>query len=127
MIEEIIDTPLVDEAVLDEARNLIKAKFPLVVSYYLEDMERYIADVGEGIRANDLPRIVGAAHTVKSSSHQLGAMRMALLGKHIEAMARTMQEQNAGSASFDRLGSLQAHLVSLFGETRAALQPYSAA
>lgn len=80
--------PVLDEAVLAELREVMGAEFDNLVHLFLADAAKYVATLEEAASANDLGRMVGPAHTLKSSSANLGAMAVSAAARRIETGAR---------------------------------------
>lgn len=56
-----------------------------VVAAYVEDTERRLAELRTGVAAADRPAVARNAHTLKGSSRNIGAERMAKLCEALEA------------------------------------------
>lgn len=80
--------PLLDSTLLMEARSLMKSKFPQMVEYFIEDTQGYIAYIEKALSDGNTEAMVPPAHTTKSSSKQLGALRLSLVAQTIEHEAR---------------------------------------
>lgn len=80
--------PVLDASVLAELREVMGSEFDGLVQMFLADAAKYISALEEAASANDLGRMVGPAHTLKSSSANLGAMAVSAAAKRIEAGAR---------------------------------------
>lgn len=115
---------LIDFNALAEAKEMMKAKFPTMVEYYLEDSVNYIALIHEGMKASNVERIISPAHTLKSSSRQMGAQRVSALAKEIEALAR--DQTSAGTHDIHAFAPLVSALEAAFNETRTALPAQAA-
>ena len=74
------------------AQAMLGGKFGLVLSYYLEDAETYIGRIEQSVTGNDLDGAIVPAHTLKSSSRQLGADAIADFAARIEQAARGHQQ-----------------------------------
>jgi HPt (histidine-containing phosphotransfer) domain-containing protein len=83
---------LLDMSAIDEARSMFRAKFPTMSGYYFEDAEGYVASIRSAIAGGDIPAIVAPAHTLKSSSRQMGAAEVSVIAKSIEEAARDQLE-----------------------------------
>ena len=85
-----------------------------LIKLFLEDAPTHIHQLEVAAAANDLPGLVSPAHTLKSSSANLGALALSAVAKRIELAART--------------GSLQRPTVAVvmleneFRKAQAALQ-----
>lgn len=82
LVEDVLDL-----VAINEAKEMMKAQFSTMLEYFLEDAETYIEKVREGIAANNAQKIVMPVHTLTSSSRQMGAIKMAEIGKKMEVMA----------------------------------------
>ena len=60
-----------------------------MIGLYLETASRRIAAAQEGLAAGDASTAGNALHSLKSSSGQLGALRLSMLCEEGEAMARS--------------------------------------
>jgi len=83
--------PVLDSEVLAELREVMGAEFDSLVQMFITDAAKYIQQLEEAATANDLDRMVAPAHTLKSSSANLGAMAVSAAAKHIETGARQGQ------------------------------------
>lgn len=77
-----------DMEALESARKIVQDKFPQMVEYYLEDTQTCIKQAREALEKKDAQQVMISAHTVKSSSHQLGAMEMSRIAKDMEELTR---------------------------------------
>jgi HPt (histidine-containing phosphotransfer) domain-containing protein len=105
---------ILDLMAVEEARSTFKAKFPTMCGYYLEDAEGYVNAISSAIKAGDVSAVVSPAHTLKSSSRQMGAALVSSIAKEIEAAAR--EATNAMPWFSDQL----ARLEDAFSQTRVA-------
>jgi HPt (histidine-containing phosphotransfer) domain-containing protein len=83
--------------------------------YFLEDAETYIKNIKAGLAAGDAAAISTAAHTLKSSSFQLGADQLGGLAKQIEETARS-------SKNMEEISALAALLDEAFPQTSRAIK-----
>jgi HPt (histidine-containing phosphotransfer) domain-containing protein len=108
--------PVLDANVLDELRAIAGDETLRIVRLFMEDAPRLIARIEQAATANDLEAMGEAAHTLKSSSANLGAL--ALSAKRIEQAAR--------SGTLDRPGAVAALVVAEYARARIALLGYKA-
>jgi HPt (histidine-containing phosphotransfer) domain-containing protein len=78
---------LLNNSMIDEAQKLMGKKFPIIVRYYLEDTESYIKQLHQHLTENDPVSMVAVAHSIKSSSKQLGIIQLAQIAEDIEQHA----------------------------------------
>jgi HPt (histidine-containing phosphotransfer) domain-containing protein len=110
---------IIDQTIMSEARAMMKAKFPTMVQYFLEDAATYIADIRAGIDEKSVEKIISPAHTMKSSSRQMGAMRLSDIAKDIEHLAR---DQLASGGDIMLFVSMLAALEHAMLETKTAFE-----
>jgi HPt (histidine-containing phosphotransfer) domain-containing protein len=86
-----------------------------IIDAYLEDTPKRLEDLRAALAGGDNDTLTRAAHTLKSSCANVGAMSMAALAKEIEAAAR--QGDNGGVGA--KAGQIQQdyQLVKLTLET----------
>jgi HPt (histidine-containing phosphotransfer) domain-containing protein len=94
-VENFDSTPLLDTSVMQETKAVMRDKFPKMVEYFLEDANTYINSIVQGVAERKLEAIIPPAHTAKSSSRQMGAMRMSVIAKAIELTAREATDNSA--------------------------------
>lgn len=82
------ESPALDMEVVEEARETMKAKFPTMVSYYLEDSADYFAQIEKAFANREFTNGASPAHTLKSSSKFLGAMQVSEIAKRLEEASR---------------------------------------
>ena len=95
------DARVLDAAVLDELRGSVEGDSAFVVELveaYLADGAVHVADVVTALEAVDAAALVRPAHTLKSSSATVGAMRLAGLARELEMDGRagTLEAASAG-------------------------------
>ncbi len=107
----------IDDAVLDNIRGLQQEGGPnlvaRVVGLYLESSEKQIETLRNGVKNADADAVHRAAHSLKSSSANVGATRLSGLLKDLESMARAKDLQKAGETL--------AEIEKEYGAARAAL------
>ena len=113
-VETASEVPVLDEETLDELYAVIGADAGRIVTVFLEDAPQLLAQLEQAALTPDLPALRDAAHSLKSSSANLGAMALSLAAKRVELGAR-MQ-------SLDRPAVAVAMVVDEFERARQALQ-----
>ncbi|GAB1406164.1 ATP-binding protein [Thermomonas brevis] len=108
-------TPSVLEAsVLDELREALGDEVDHIVRVYLEDAPRLIAQLEHAAAAGDPIGLRVAAHTLKSSSGNMGATTLAAAARDLETGAR--------DGTLVQPAEAVAKLVAEYAQVRAALQ-----
>lgn len=113
------DQDIIDEVIFSEAKAMMQQKFQRIIGYYLEDTQSYIETIIQGVSSRDASLIIPAAHTIKSSSRQLGAIKLSEKSALLEEIARDyLREPN----DFTGIEILSADLPSLFETTRQQME-----
>ena len=79
---------MLDEDVLAELREMMGAEFGNLVQMFLVDAAKYVKQLEEAAASGSLEKMIAPAHTLKSSSANLGAMAVSSAAKRIEIGAR---------------------------------------
>lgn len=85
------DAPVLDRSVVDELRDSVGGDEEFIadlVSTYVSEGDSHFAAMQAAADASDAASIVRPAHTLKSSSAALGAMRLAAIAREIEMAGR---------------------------------------
>lgn len=80
--------PLVDQQVLASLKELMEEEFPALVNSYIEDAPKLLADILSSSKEAEREVLVRAAHTLKSSSSNLGAKQLATIAEAIETQGQ---------------------------------------
>ena len=87
---------ILDASALDRIKSLQRPNAPSLVAkvltQYFSSTPKLLADLQEGLRQTDLSLLGRAAHTLKSSSANVGAIRVSEKCKTLEHLARSSQE-----------------------------------
>ena len=86
---------LIDMQAAEESRKVFKNKYDTMLRYYIEDTEKYIQEITSALANQDIAAAVRPAHTIKSTSARMGAARLALIAKDMEAQAIAITEGNS--------------------------------
>ncbi len=81
-------TPAISMDVVEDLREIMGAEFDALVGVFLEDAPKSLQKLEEAARRDDNDGLVGPAHSLKSTSANLGAMELSAQAKHIEFGAR---------------------------------------
>ena len=82
------DPPTLDRRVYDDLRDLLGSELQPLVALYLKDTPRLIEDMRNASVAPDHDALREAAHSLKSSSANVGAMALSTAARRIELGAR---------------------------------------
>lgn len=91
MTNDVRDAPILDVGVVDELRESTGGDDEFVrdlIATYIEEGAAMLDGMADAARAADAPAMVRPAHTLKSSSASIGAMRLAAICRELEAAGR---------------------------------------
>ena len=107
------DQTLIDETIFNTLKELMEDDFQDLLESYKEDAQKLLKDLKSSSTEADLDIMVRAAHTLKSSSNNIGATALANVAFEIETLGK---DNNLVKA-----GSLIPSLKSLLAQTLKAL------
>jgi CheY-like chemotaxis protein len=67
-------------------KGLLKDKYPQMIGHFKTDIQNFVGSAYEGVETGDLAKIHAAMHTIKSTSHQIGLLRVAHLASELESL-----------------------------------------
>jgi CheY-like chemotaxis protein len=108
--------PVLDHSMLDELQEIAGDETARIIALFLEDAPRLIAQLEGASALPDLDAMRDAAHTLKSSSANVGAMALSTAAKRVELGARAMK--------LDRPAVAVALVIAEYARARMALQGY---
>jgi HPt (histidine-containing phosphotransfer) domain-containing protein len=106
-----------DQSLLEELREIAGDETARIIGLFLEDAPRLIAALEKGAAIPDLDAMRDAAHTLKSSSANVGAMALSAAAKRVELGARAMK--------LERPAVAVALVIAEYARARLALQGYA--
>ncbi|MGH1352658.1 MAG: Hpt domain-containing protein [Methyloligellaceae bacterium] len=73
---------------IENAKTMVRKRFPELVLGYLRDAEIYLAKIAEGLSEQDYEVIVRNSHALKSSSASLGTTGVFEIARELEKVAK---------------------------------------
>ncbi|HEY5972867.1 MAG TPA: ATP-binding protein [Pseudoxanthomonas sp.] len=108
--------PVLDHGMLEELQEIAGDETARIIGLFLEDAPRLIAQLENASTLPDLDAMREAAHMLKSSSANVGAMSLSAAAKRVELGARAMR--------LDRPAVAVALVIAEYARARMALQGY---
>ena len=110
--------PILNQDLLDRYRKRSSSLLGRLIAAFLEECPTLFQNLRESVDQNDHDQIHMNAHTLKSSSHNLGAVRLAAMCQELEnaseardtGLVRETMEK-LGSEFFDAEQALRSELV----------------
>jgi signal transduction histidine kinase/CheY-like chemotaxis protein len=87
--------PALDTEVVEDLRDVMGAEFLSLIRVFLEDTPRTLQRLQAAASANDTSTLIASAHSLKSTSANLGALQMSELAREIEHGGRAGTLTNA--------------------------------
>jgi len=115
------DLATLDTATISEMKELMGNNFNEMVKFYLEDADSYLGAVQKGCAENNVEEIVRPAHTLKSASRQMGAMKLGELSEKMERSAKEAIEKGDGAESLQAILPL---LTEELGAVKSAITTF---
>ncbi len=84
---------IIDENEFDALKASIGEKISLMLEYYIEDTEMYFKQMEDARSTGDFETILMVAHTLKSSSRQVGANRLGQISEDIEEGGKALKDK----------------------------------
>ncbi len=112
--EQAAQPAVLNAAVLDDLRDVLGGEVDRIIALYLEDAPRLIAQLERAVVGNDPIALRVAAHTLKSSSANVGATTLSEAARDLEHGAR--------DGTLAKPEALVARIVGEFARVRTALQ-----
>jgi signal transduction histidine kinase/DNA-binding response OmpR family regulator/HPt (histidine-containing phosphotransfer) domain-containing protein len=77
-----------DKQIIEDLKDIMGDEFSDLIEVYLEDSPKALTKLADAAESNSIEGLVGPAHTLKSTSANLGAISLAELANQIEENAR---------------------------------------
>ncbi len=79
---------LLDKEAMENARSILKDKYPEMVDIFIKNSWERLEEIDKSFESTETEILKRAAHTLKSTSRQMGAMRLGHLAERLEKCAK---------------------------------------
>lgn len=110
-------SPVLDDAILKDMPDALKAVFPAMVEAGLRDIEEQMALFNANLHSQDARALSGVMHSLKSCAAQLGGVALSEFAANREGRYR--------SGQLDTVAADHQQLDTLVGEFKTALLAYA--
>lgn len=117
---------ILDATMFEEAKSLLKDKFDFLLGCYIDDIELYMREIQDAVSNRNIEGIVRPAHTIKSTSKRMGAMRLSDIARDIELAAREAANSNEDQGVHPEILDRIRQMSSIFEQTKQTLTGSSA-
>ena len=115
--ESWVAVPVFDSSKIDELRSFqpphLPSLIPQIIQRFVSELEVRSEAIAAAVRGRDVVTLQGHAHTLKSSSAMLGAMRVSAICEQIEQMGSAGAAEHVLALSTRLLTELRAAVESL--------------
>ena len=123
--EEPSDAPekveILDMKAVENARNILKDRYPEMITVYIDTSWDYLDEIIKAMNDNDVNAMIRPAHTLKSTSRQMGAYKLSDVAKDIEEQAKTIVANENEQDNTDIFEGMVGLLQDYLSETKKAL------
>ena len=84
--QAIIEDPPIDATILKDLQHILGNNFSIVINKYISSTEELIKELEDAMHCQNASAIATAAHSLKPSSAQVGAMKLSKLAAELETM-----------------------------------------
>lgn len=104
-----------------EARETLEDEYSEMLEIYIGNSLDYIGDISEALDKGDIESVIRPAHTLKSTSRQMGAIQLSEKAREVEYIAKAIRNGTTESGETIRdLMVLTEEIKNIYEETRAA-------
>lgn len=89
----------VDSTIFNQIKDRMKKKFPMLLEVFLTDSKSYLDVITTNIESGNIDEVIGAAHSLKSSSGLLGLLEVQKASASMEHAAKELQSSGSGDIS----------------------------
>ena len=106
---------------IEEARSILKEEYDEMLEVYKISSQERIDEITSAIKSQDVELMIIAAHTLKSTSQQMGACMLSDIAKKIEYMGKDIQKNPAQQVEImTQISKMTESLKALFRDTKRA-------
>ena len=122
-LQDVDDEPLLDEDAVANARSILKDKYSGMVEVYITNSWERVEEIEKAIGDLDVEAAIRPAHTLKSTSKQMGALKLSDVAKELEYCAKAMhKDEEAEDVSMDSLSGYLNQIRDLLARTKKAFE-----
>ena len=82
------DNEFIDNDAVQASKNIFKTKYDTILDYFIEDAETYLHQMQEAVKQKKPDDIIRPAHTLKSTSKRMGAIKLSIAAYDMEEKAK---------------------------------------
>jgi HPt (histidine-containing phosphotransfer) domain-containing protein len=106
------DDRVIDEALLDGIRDIMDDAFPELIESFVEETSALFQEILQAAEVADHDRVSRLAHSIKSSSATIGALRLSKSARSLEI------ESRGGKTDPELLGRMRREVEAACDELR---------
>ncbi|HIF25667.1 MAG TPA: response regulator [Micavibrio sp.] len=115
-----LEDEVLDDKAVEDARNVLKDKYFETVDVYIDNCHERVAEINAALEKGDVEAAIRPAHSLKSTSNQMGALRLGDLAKLVEYKAKSIVAGEGGDAA--TIQKLMVAVEGMLNETERAFE-----
>jgi signal transduction histidine kinase/DNA-binding response OmpR family regulator len=116
----LLSDEILDREAIAQAKSILKDKYDNMVDIFLSSTKEYLDNITNALQTGNIEEIIRPAHTMKSTSRQMGAFQLSNVAKELELMAKSTNPDIAA------MESLTKQLTELLSQTKLAFERIAA-
>ena len=121
------DNDVLDAEAVNNARSILKAKYDEMINVYIDNSWERIEEIMNAINENNIEAVIRPAHTLKSTSRQMGALKLSDMAKEIEYTAKAIHSGEADNdVDIKIIDASMDDIKSMLSETKRAFDKIAA-
>ena len=121
------EDPVLDDEAIENARSILKDKYDEMVNVYIDNSWTHVEDIEKALADQNIEAVIRPAHTLKSTSKQMGALKLADQAKDIEYMAKAIQNGDAKDGqTIQTIADAMSSVKTMLSETKKAFDKLAA-
>lgn len=109
----------VDSTVFNQIKERMKNKFPMLLEVFLTDSKVYLETISANIESGNVDEVIGASHSLKSSSGLLGLVDVQKSSANMEHTAKELQ--SSGDTDLSKLKPISDEMNMAFDAVKDGL------
>jgi signal transduction histidine kinase/DNA-binding response OmpR family regulator len=112
---------ILDQEAVELARSILKGKYDEMLVLYIQSSQEKVREMAEAVNDNNTEVLARLAHTLKSTSLQMGAVRLSGIAKSVELTAKAMMNgEDTGDKDLEFIKKSLGELKETLSETEKA-------
>lgn len=118
---------LLDAQAVNQARQILKGKYDEMIDIYINNSREYLDEITQAVYEKNVEAIIRPAHTLKSTSKQMGAFKLSDMAKDVEHIAKALHKgEDCSGEDFVSISKRVENIKSMLSQTKRAFDKMAA-